>query len=94
MAGPVQLDGLGEGPLGTGYFLLRDQGKTFRAENWKRTDFTDRRAWKRGRGIGLDIIHRGMSLVSYHPATPEGNITVMAFDPAELRQKLKERRHA
>jgi sigma-B regulation protein RsbU (phosphoserine phosphatase) len=75
-------------------FLIRDDGVAFQANNWQATDFNDPQARQRGRGIGLDIIHRGMHLVSYHPGTPEGNITIMTFDPADLTRKLEERRHA
>jgi anti-sigma regulatory factor (Ser/Thr protein kinase) len=77
-----------------GYFVIRDQGGAFNADHWQATDFSNRETWKRGRGIGLDIIHRGMSLVAYHPGTREGNITVMTFDPGHLQQILKEKRHA
>jgi serine phosphatase RsbU (regulator of sigma subunit) len=66
---------------GDGYFLIRDQGIAFRADNWKQTDFSDPTVWKRGRGFGLDIIYRTMRHVAYHPGTPEGNITLMSFAP-------------
>jgi anti-sigma regulatory factor (Ser/Thr protein kinase) len=76
--------------LRQGYFVMRDHGRPFRADNWRATDFSDHDVWKRGRGFGLDILHRGMSLVSYHPGTAEGNLTVMTFDPTHLRQPRKE----
>jgi anti-sigma regulatory factor (Ser/Thr protein kinase) len=75
-------------------FLIRDDGQPFRPEGWSPTDFSDRETWRRGRGIGLDIIFRGTRFVSYQPGTPEGNLTVLAFDPEHLSQPLRERRHA
>ena len=40
---------------------------------------------RRGRGIGLEIIHSAMNRVAYHPRTREGNVTLMIFDPAKIR---------
>jgi serine phosphatase RsbU (regulator of sigma subunit) len=64
-----------------GLFVIRDDGAPFRPDKWKATDFADRSMWKRGRGLGLDIIHRAMSSVDYQPGTPRGNITTMRFGP-------------
>jgi len=75
-------------------FIIRDDGRPFRPEGWSPIDFSDRETWRRGRGIGLDIIFKGTKFVSYQPGTPEGNLTVLAFDPEHLAQTLKERRHA
>lgn len=72
-----------------GHFLIRDHGIPFRADNWKQTDFSDPRVRRRGRGFGLDIIHRAMSHVAYHPGTPEGNITLMTFAPEYGREELR-----
>lgn len=63
-----------------GYFLILDQGEPFSADNWVATDFTDRKVWRQSRGFGLDIIHGAMSHVRYSPSTPEGNITLLAFN--------------
>jgi anti-sigma regulatory factor (Ser/Thr protein kinase) len=70
------------------YFVIRDHGRPFAAGSWRATDFADPRVWKRGRGFGLDIIHRAMRAVRYHPETTEGNVTVLTFDPP-----LEQERH-
>ncbi len=66
--------------LGDGFFLLRDEGSPYRADDWQRTDFSDREVRRRGRGFGRDIIESIMDVVHYYPATDEGNIVVMSFD--------------
>ncbi len=83
-----------DGELAHGCFVIRDEGRAFRHDRWTPTDFTDRETWKRGRGIGLDIIYLGARQVAYRPGTAEGNVTLLAFDPDHLRHHLKERRHA
>jgi anti-sigma regulatory factor (Ser/Thr protein kinase) len=72
-----------------GLFVIRDDGAPFRPDTWKATDFADRALWKRGRGIGLDIIHRAMQSVVYQPGTPRGNITSLRFGPrnAEVSER-------
>jgi serine phosphatase RsbU (regulator of sigma subunit)/anti-sigma regulatory factor (Ser/Thr protein kinase) len=65
----------------TGYFLLRDRGTEFHPPQDPAVDFTDREVRLRGRGLGLLMIRRIMSAVRYHPATPEGNLTLMLYDP-------------
>ncbi len=65
---------------GRGYFLILDQGEPFSADNWVATDFTDRKVWRQSRGFGLDIIYGVMSHVRYSPSTPEGNVTLLAFN--------------
>jgi len=77
-----------------GHFLLRDQGVPFRPDDWRPTDFHDRRVWRRGRGFGLDLIHRAMERVDYHPGTPAGNLTIMAFGRPGARAGREEIRHA
>lgn len=74
-------------------FLIRDHGFPFRADNWRQTDFSDPKVWKRGRGFGLDIIHRVMSRVVYHPGTEEGNLTLMEFDSNDGRERREEQHH-
>lgn len=73
-----------------GHFIILDHGKPFSAENWVATDFGDPRVWRRERGFGLDIIHRVMSRVVYRPSTPEGNLTLLAFDLSGLDQEKEE----
>ena len=92
---PARASGLApDGPEGSLQFLLRDSGQPFDAVRWRATDFSDRGAWRRGRGFGLDIIHRGAQTLTYHPRTPEGNITLVAFDHDSARSAQKEPRHA
>lgn len=67
--------------LRNGCFVLRDDGQPFRPSRWRESDFSDPGTRRRGRGIGLDIIHRVMHEVSYQPATPRGNITLLVFGP-------------
>jgi len=56
-----------------GSFVLRDRGA------WKPPDLSDPEVRKRGRGLGLAIVHRVMSRVEYHPGTPEGNLTILTL---------------
>ena len=81
-----------------GAFLVRDEGKPFRPDPWKGADLDDPQARKRGRGLGLAIIHKVMARVAYHPGTPAGNITILEWDPRSIpggtSQEEKELRHA
>ncbi len=74
-----------------GHFLLRDQGRAFEPDPSRKIDYGDPMIRKRGRGFGLDIVHRAMSGVSYHPGTAAGNITILEWDPrkAELREVIR-----
>lgn len=67
------------GELAGGQFILRDEGRIYRIEDRVPSDFEDPRIRRRGRGIGLDIIHGVTSQFEYHPDTAEGNITVLGF---------------
>lgn len=90
-------DGNGEGPargIAGGVFVLRDRGRPFQPGPWQPADFADPAVRRRGRGLGLDILHRTMCEVSYAPGTEAGNITLLAFDPDRAREDGKERRHA
>ena len=80
-------------PVSTGRFLLVDQGRPFQADRSKETDYGDPDVRKRGRGFGLDIIHRTMIGVAYHPGTSAGNLTILEWDPAKVGH-LDEARHA
>jgi anti-sigma regulatory factor (Ser/Thr protein kinase) len=70
-------------------FLIRDQGRAFSADNWMESDFTSSDVRRRGRGFGLDIIHRAMVHVEYRPSTSEGNLTLLVFDPAKHAKERK-----
>jgi serine phosphatase RsbU (regulator of sigma subunit) len=74
-------------------FVIRDHGIPFAADNWKATDFSNPEVWKRGRGFGMDIIHKVMKRVAYFPGTPEGNLTLMEFDSNEVPGSSGEQRH-
>ena len=64
-----------------GRFVIRDDGTPFRPDNREALDFSNPGVRRRGRGLGLEIIHRVMSHVEYHPATPRGNVTLLTFGP-------------
>jgi len=74
-----------------GHFLLHDRGRSFRYQDWQPSHFSDPDVRRRGRGFGLDIVNRVMHRVEYHPATPEGNITLLTFDPQ--KSSLREEAH-
>ena len=74
-----------------GSFLIRDEGKPFRPDDWKGVDLGDPAVRKRGRGLGLAIIHKVMARVSYHPGTASGNITLLEWSATPSRL---ETRHA
>ena len=86
-AGPV------DGAAPRGQFLILDQGRPFRADRSKETDYDDPAVRRRGRGFGLDIIHKTMTAVSYHPDTSAGNLTILEWDPRKIDQH-DEARHA
>jgi len=74
--------------IGSGYFLIRDDGATFNAQDWKRADLSSAELRRRGRGLGMEILHRTARVLTYYPATPEGNLVRMAFDPETLGKEL------
>jgi serine phosphatase RsbU (regulator of sigma subunit)/anti-sigma regulatory factor (Ser/Thr protein kinase) len=74
-----------DGSKASGFFVLVDQGRPFQTEGPPNVDFTDPAVRRRGRGLGLEIIHGAMSRVSYHPGTPAGNVTILGFDPEKIR---------
>lgn len=67
--------------LRRGCFVVRDDGEPFRPDHWRASDFNNPSIRKRGRGIGLDIIHLVMDTAIYHPSTSRGNVTVLSFGP-------------
>jgi serine phosphatase RsbU (regulator of sigma subunit)/anti-sigma regulatory factor (Ser/Thr protein kinase) len=81
----------GGGPT-LGQFVIRDGGRPFRPRERRPTDFRDPAVRSRGRGLGLEIIYRAMARVSYHPATPHGNITVLAIGPRDPQHAEEELR--
>jgi serine phosphatase RsbU (regulator of sigma subunit)/anti-sigma regulatory factor (Ser/Thr protein kinase) len=85
----VAAEGCGDGPRGL--FVIRDRGRPFCPHERSPTDFRDPAVRRRGRGIGLEIIHRAMTQVSYQAATPRGNITVLAIGPGEEKSSKEEK---
>jgi serine phosphatase RsbU (regulator of sigma subunit) len=82
---PAELPGAADAgaQVRAGRFVILDDGRPFRPDNWRETDFNDPSVWKRQRGFGLDIIHRAMCEVTYSPGTVRGNITVLQYGPRE-----------
>lgn len=74
--------------LREGWFLIRDDGRQFSANDWRSQDFNDPRVRRRGRGLGLEIIHRAMRRVVYYPGTPAGNITWMCYGGSPASQEV------
>lgn len=74
--------------LRDGWFLIRDDGTPFSANDWRSQDFNDPRVRLRGRGLGLEIIHRAMRRIVYYPSTPVGNVTWMCFGGAHASQEV------
>jgi serine phosphatase RsbU (regulator of sigma subunit)/anti-sigma regulatory factor (Ser/Thr protein kinase) len=68
-----------------GSFVIRDDGKPFRPATRPPTNFRDSAVRRRGRGLGLEIMHRALAAVSYHPGTPRGNITLLTLGRATGR---------
>ena len=74
--------------LREGWFLIRDDGTPFSANDWRSQDFHDPRVRRRGRGLGLEIIHRAMRRIVYYPGTPMGNLTWMCFGGSPASQEV------
>jgi sigma-B regulation protein RsbU (phosphoserine phosphatase) len=73
------------------HFLIIDCGTPFVPAPWLPADYANPEIRRRGRGHGLDIVHR-LASVKFYPATPEGNITLLtprehaARTPEEVAQ--------
>ncbi len=76
--------------LRTGTFIIRDEGAQYQPEAWSASDFEQPDVRRRGRGIGLDIIHNVMRGFGYRPGTARGNITSLTFGPRRDQENLKE----
>jgi anti-sigma regulatory factor (Ser/Thr protein kinase) len=76
-----------------GCFVLLDHGRPFDPTSHRRTDLSDTGVRRRGRGLGLEMIHRIMSEVSYRADTSKGNVTVLRFDPDRVQQATPEVPH-
>ena len=73
--------------LAGGEFFVRDRGRSFRYRDWEPSRFSDPDIRRRARGFGLDIVHRVMRRVEYHPGTEEGNVTCLTFDPQKTAMR-------
>ncbi len=69
-------------PDGRGTFVLLDRGIPFVPKSNHPIDFDDPEVRRKGRGLGLEIIRAAMRRIEYHPATAEGNVTLLRFDPS------------
>ena len=72
----------------TALFVLRDHGSPFRQVEHRQPSLEDPSVRRRGRGLGLEILHRAAERLIYCPETLEGNLLVMRFgsDPAVGRE--------
>jgi anti-sigma regulatory factor (Ser/Thr protein kinase) len=78
-----------------GRFVLRDRGFPFHPTRRAPLDLARHGAWRSGRGLGLDLVHRAVRDVVFRPATTAGNVVLVSFDPSALRpEHNKERDHA
>lgn len=75
-----------------GKFVMLDHGTPFSPRPGDTVDFRDPAVRKRGRGLGLEILRGAMSEVTILPDTPEGNVTILRFDPERIRAE-EEVRH-
>ncbi|MGQ0721391.1 MAG: SpoIIE family protein phosphatase [Candidatus Eiseniibacteriota bacterium] len=76
--------GPADAPVTGGTFAFVDDGKPFEPMGG-RIDLRESAVRRRGRGLGLEIIHTATKGVAYHPKTPAGNVTLLKFDPAKIR---------
>jgi len=74
------------GPCGS--FVIRDVGRPFRPGEHHPLDFSDPAVRARGRGLGLEILHRATAGVRYFPATPRGNVTELAWGSGPGRERI------
>jgi len=73
-----------------GCFVLRDRGYPFRPERRPTFNAGQHPAWKKGRGLGLDIVQRVVNEVVFRPGTTAGNLTLLSFDPAKGEERKEE----
>ncbi|MBU8869429.1 MAG: SpoIIE family protein phosphatase [Gemmatimonadales bacterium] len=66
-----------------GYFLVRDAGEPIRPGMWTPPNLHSAACRRKGRGLGLHIVHSSMKDVEQIPGTPEGNLTLLRFDPQQ-----------
>jgi len=69
--------------IGTGFYVILDQGKAFSVDNREDPDLGDPGVRRRGRGFGLALVRRAASRLAVHPGTARGNVTLLSFGPSE-----------
>ena len=84
----------GGGSGRSGKILLRDQGQPFDPTDGKRANLGNRETRMRGRGLGLEIVHRSSLVVGYHAGIEAGNLTILQWNPASEVAEREELRHA
>lgn len=72
-----------------GSFVLLERGRTFDLSAAVPADLSRPTARRKGRGLGVAMIQRLLPDVAYCPDTPEGNVTVLAFDSQRFLQTLE-----
>jgi anti-sigma regulatory factor (Ser/Thr protein kinase) len=65
-----------------GAFLVRDRGRPPVPESWAPRDGLRERR-RKGRGYGLELIDKTISVPEFCPETPVGNLTVVRIGPGE-----------
>lgn len=68
---------------GCGHFLVRDHGEPMKPGAWIPPNLHDPECRRKGRGLGLQIVHSSMKTVEQIPGTPSGNLTLLRFDPLQ-----------
>jgi serine phosphatase RsbU (regulator of sigma subunit) len=63
----------------SGYFLLRDRGRSFRYQDWEPPRIGDPAVRRRGHGFGIQILRRVTRDFTYVAGTPEGNLTCLSM---------------
>ncbi len=71
--------GMAAQPIAAGWFVLRDDAPSHDPMSTASPDINDPVTRRRGRGLGVEMLRRIMTDVSYHAGTPEGNLLLMRY---------------
>jgi anti-sigma regulatory factor (Ser/Thr protein kinase) len=66
-------------PMATGWFIVRDNAPSHDPLLTVSPDFSNPATRRKGRGLGVEMLRRIMTDVSYHAGTPEGNLLLMRY---------------
>lgn len=66
-------------PMASGWFILRDNAPSHDPMLTASPDFNDPGTRRKGRGLGVEMLRRIMTDVSYHAGTHEGNLLLMRY---------------